>query len=232
MGAKKKTAIAIGPKKFAEVVAVTKQLMDNSIIKVRVSVPGNVDLHFEPQRVRSTAVMSSIDPDVFEETLKGVIADMISAILSRRRNVYTSYVVQQARVEVADEAKFDEDAIRRLIRKQIGLVEKQLVTRAMRRELSIKSTSKANVFHRLAWEINVKHFDQTGDQPENLAYATLRLDVDKMPLPDRPIFPPRVFGPETLSVVFDASLGDVRILQETVAEIGRRLEELESGEEK
>ena len=56
-----------------------------------------------------------------------------------------------------------------------------------------------------------------------------QLDLHKTPFASLPSLPLNLFGPETVSSVFDASLEDVRELERILAIIRKRMEELEKG---
>lgn len=217
----------VDTQEFTEIVSLTKKLIESAAIRVTISLPGGVNLQFEHEKIEPLVAMSFADVKRFESLVKGQIADMISAILSRRKNAYASFAIDRLKDEAKGEGKFDEEAERKSIDEKMNLVEKQLVTPTIWRIFAIKKTSKANVFHKLSWEINEKHFDESGDQAEHLVFATIRLELQKTPAFDYPIFPLRIFGPETVSTIFDASLEDVRELQETLAEVRKKMEGLE-----
>ncbi|MBM3156873.1 MAG: hypothetical protein FJ004_06270 [Chloroflexi bacterium] len=214
-------------RQFTAILAATRQLIDIGAIKVSIFLTGDVKLRFNLEDVKPVVATSNIDLEHFEKVVRNEVEDMMTAVLAGRRSMYMRAVIENEKKKVEAAKPLDEEALKTSISEQIDLVEKQLITPQMKQVLAIKKTSKTNVFNKLSWEVNEKHFDNAVSQAIRTVYATLRLDLHRSSSYERmPIFSP-IFGPEEVTTVFDVSLDDIRELQETLAEVAKRIEECE-----
>lgn len=210
---------------FKGIVASAKDLIDRGLIKVRLSLPASVDLEFNADQIKPILKLQAIDIDDFDRILNRDVSEMMSAILSKRRKGYISFILRTKR-EAAEETKFDEEQEKKVLEEKVSTVEKSLISDSLRRQLAIKTTSKTGVLYKLSWEIDEKHYDETVAQPEHLFYAILRLELQKTPVPEQRFFPFSLFGIEKDTIVFTASIEDIEELCDTIINLKSRLEEL------
>jgi len=210
---------------FKSIVASAKDLMDRGFIKVKLSLPANVDLEFNTDQIKPILDLQSIDIDDFDGILNREVSEIMGAILSKRRRSYISLILRTKR-ETAEETKFDEEQEKKVLEEKVSTVEKTLISDSLRRQLAIKTTSKTGVLYKLSWEIDEKHYDEAVVQPEHLFYAILRLELQKTPIPEQRFFPLSLFGIEKDTIVFTASIEDIEELCDTIINLKSRLEEL------
>lgn len=210
---------------FRGIVASAKDLIDRGFIKVKLSLPASVDLEFNADQIKPILNLQAIDIDDFDRILNRDVSEIMSAILSKRRKGYISLILRNKR-ETAEETKFDEEQEKKVLEEKVSIVEKSLISDSLRRQLAIKTTSKTGVLYKLSWEIDEKHYDEAGAQPEHLFYAILRLELQKTPIPEQQFFPLSLFGIEKDTIVFTASIEDIEELCETIINLKSRLEEL------
>ena len=101
---------------------------------------------------------------------------------------------------------------------KINLVEDSLITRDIRDEYILKTTSKGRVLDNRGWEINKKEYDSQEGDLSSLKYATIHLTIVH-----NPTFFPFGKGENLTPISFDCSPGDLKELIDELGEIRERL---------
>ncbi len=201
-------------------------LISRGLVTVRVTLSGKVTFEFDREQVKKFLELHQVKPDDFGRTLRGEVAQAITAILLRRKAPHVAMMLRSR--EEAGEKDFDRDGEEKTIQNRLKVIEKDLVTDALRKQFTIKKTSKTPVFRKLTWEVNEKHADEGGIPGEHLIYATLSLELQTNTPHDAP-FPLAMFLGEESGITaepFSASLEDVEELHEAISDLKRKLQEL------
>jgi hypothetical protein len=212
---------------FEGIINITKELIDRGIITVRTSLPGKLQFFYEADQIKPVLDLNKIEFNLFKGILESEITSMSSAVLQKRKGIIASLMLNSVK-ESNKEKEFNEETEKNKIENKFSLVEKIIITNSIKKQVTIKRTSKINVFHDLSWEINEKKYDKE-DKIQNLIQAIVKLDIKKPSSEDTEFLFGLLYNTEANveSITFTACKEDLEQISDTINEIKKRLTDLE-----
>lgn len=204
--AKKETLFA-SMEEFEKAVLVTKQLINEKIVKLRVQGNEIVNISLDEQSFEKKEIQE-IERDKLQKLLNTEIPAVMTASLQKKPRQILSMLLPGDEYDKKKEVREEFD-------KKIKLVEQELITPQFKQRTLLKEISKNDILDELKWDIGYKCHDLEKGSIEHLQFATLQLICNAGQL--RPRFFGSFFGPlatgrERKTVTIDMHLEDLEQL--------------------
>jgi hypothetical protein len=209
---------------FAGFVRAVKGLIDDGVLRVRVSPNGDMSLRVVDEDAVTTALNAQ---DMAREQsalwFTQTVPEILVAISRRRRSWYVSFYE-----DLSDErqtlAKGQIEARRRELEERLRIVEEIMIDERLQTRLAIKRTAKLNTFSEVQWEVNEKEAEGGGPIRKGVRYGILKVDVERSDQPEDPAYYPLAARHVPAdSHVFVIEADDLRELIDSLQKLAREL---------